>query len=76
VSKKGCDEIKDMAEKLANKFKRMTTHQFDIQDIRLGMSLYNERGERISSRDVAIVCQNGLVKKQQQSTAQRILAAA
>jgi hypothetical protein len=75
VSKHQCDHIKDMAEKLTNKFGRMTTERLDIKEIRLGMSLYNRLGERVSSNDVACVqLNNGCVKWQQKSKAKQILA--
>lgn len=77
VSKHQCDGIRDMAEKLANKFGRMATQKLDIQDVRVGMSLYNPLGERVSSRDVAIIpLSNGMVKWQQKSMAKRILTPA
>jgi hypothetical protein len=75
ISKHHGDEVKDIAEKLTNKFGRMTTNVLDIQDVRLGMSLYNGLGERVRSNDVAIIqLSNGCVKWQQKSVAKQILA--
>lgn len=74
VSRHQCDDIKDMAEKLANKFGKLATCTLDIQDVRVGMSLYNTLGERVSSRDVAVIpLSNGMVKWQQKSRARKIL---